>query len=256
MFILNFETYFNEFSVTQDRAFEHLSRGLEKQVCLFRNYFDSQQKLFLNHYPGPRHYFEDYETIILQAYWKCTHLSFSVNQLILHGEYGSARIIMRHIFEFLILAKYMYLTKDNFKAHRWLKGGQFDLYDNVIKQLHTPDKKNFHDLWIMFSQLVHAGTGSVQVGLSKEIDDDVLSSFYINLLLLCCKNILLQKLYITSKLEYISERYGNYHDENKEIRKQIRSHEKEIKKQLPPLSLSVIRDYRKNWEFKSKMKIN
>jgi hypothetical protein len=247
---LPIETYFNEFVINQEEAYKNLTIELENENELFRNFFDFQQKLFLNHYPGVQYTFESNESIVLQAYWKSTHLLFSVNHLILHGDYGSARVLMRQIFEYLILGKYIYTIKDNQIADQWLNGNQFNLYDKIIKLLKVPDKKHFHNLWIMLSKLVHAGSSSIQIGIVKKADDDIILSYGINLILLCCKNHFLQKCFITNKLAYFTERYGKYKEENIELRKKLRYLEIKAKSFLGEDGIAVINDYKRNWEFK------
>lgn len=248
------EKYFDEFLSTQEATYKLLSQNLNDDIEKFQHFFDLQQALFYNHLPGvfdTNYCLEEYERIVIQSYLKTTHLIFSVHQLILHGDYGTSRILMRQIFEYLILGKYVQ-TKGNIGiAEKWLDNRQFDIYDKIIRLLEEPDKKNFHEFWKMLSNQAHAGTSSFQIVVDTELTyQEIVATFRMNLIFLCCKNILLNDNFINSKLKYRSEKHGFKKDENKEIKIQLKVAEKEILELFTESGISIINDYKTKWKFK------
>jgi len=248
------ERYYSEFLSTQEKTCKILSFEFKDEISKFQRFFDLQQKLFYNHFPGvleTNYNLEEYERVVIQSYLKTTHLIFTVNQLILHGDYGTARILMRQIFEYLIIGKYVQIKKCNNTAEKWLNDRQFDAYDKVIKLLRVPDKKNFHEFWLMLSNQAHAGTSSFQIIISAELTfEEIVATYRMNLIFLCCKNYLLNNSFINTKLKYRSEKYGFKKEENKEIRDQMKSSENEIMELFSDSGIALINDYKKKWEFK------
>jgi len=248
------EIYFDEFLETQKTNYELLSESSQETIQKFKLFFDLQQKLFNNHLFGvfdPYYELEDYEKVIMQCYIKASHLIFSVHELTLRGDYGSARILMRQIFEYLVLGKFVQTTKNNGVTKSWLNNSEFDVYKNIIKFLKEPDKKNLHEFWIMLCKLAHAGTTSSQIVHDPEIiHEQIIITYKLNMIFLCCKNIFLQKSFINRRLKYRSEKYELEKKENKEIKKQLTILEKEYFELFSESGISMIKDYRMHWEFK------
>jgi hypothetical protein len=248
------EIYFDEFLSSQKSTYNYLSEKFQNDIEKFHRFFDLQQRLFYNHLPGvsdPYYQLQEYERIVIQSYIKTTHLIFSVHELILHGDYGTARILMRQIFEYLILGKYVHTKKNNGIAEKWLDDKQFDVYDKIIRLLKKPDKKNFFEFWKLLSNQTHAGTNSFQIGVSPELTyEDILVTYRMNLIFLCCKNRLLNSNFINDRLKYRSEKYGFKKSENQVIKNQLKMTEKEILELFSDSGIDVINDYKSKWEFK------
>lgn len=248
------EKYFDEFVSTQESTYKLLLETLKDDIEKFQHFFDLQQALFYNHLPGvldTNYNLSECERIIIQSYLKTTHLIFSVHQLILHGDYGTSRILMRQIFEYLILGKYIQIKKDTATAEKWLDDRQFDIYNNIIRLLDNPDKKNFHEFWKMLSNQAHAGTSSFQIGIDAELTyPEIVATYRMNLIFLCCKNILLNDNFINEKLKYRSERHGLLKENNKEIKIQLKAAEQEILELFSEFGISIIKDYKAKWRFK------
>lgn len=250
----NIEKYFDEFVSTQESTYKLLSENLRDDIEKFQHFFDLQQELFYNHLPGvfdTNYNLEEYERIVIQSYLKTTHLIFSVHQLILHGDYGTSRILMRQVFEYLILGKYIQTKKDIGIAEKWLDDRQFDVYNKIIRLLEEPDKKNFHEFWKMLSNQAHAGTSSFQIVIDAELTyQEIVATYRMNLIFLYCKNILLNGSFINDKLKYRSEKHGLLKDKNNEIKIQLKEVEKEILELFTESGVSIINDYKAKWKFK------
>ncbi len=246
------QTY-NEFLSAQKSTYEYLSDNFMKDIQLFKSFFDLQESLFYNHLPRTSnlYQFQKYEQIVVQSYVKSSHLIFTSHELILRGDYGTARILMRQIFEYLILGKYVQITKDDDIAKKLLAARQFNVYDKIIRLLNKPNKKNLFEFWKLLSNQTHASTKSFQIGINYELNfAEILATYRINLIFLCCKNSLLKNNFINNQLRYYSEEFGFKKEENQIIKSQLRETEKEIMKLLSKLGTDLINDYRSQWEFK------
>jgi hypothetical protein len=221
------EIYFDEFLTSQKSTYKYLSDKFQNEIEMFQCFFDLQQRLFYNHLPGvydPYYQLQEFERIVIQSYLKTSHLIFSAHELILHGDYGTARILMRQTFEYLLIGKYVQTKRNSNIAEKWLDDKRFDVYDKIIRLLKEPDKKNFFEFWKLLSNQTHAGTSSFQIGVSPELTyADILATFRMNFIFLCCKNSLLNSNFINNRLKYRSENYGLKKDENKAIKNQLKN---------------------------------
>jgi hypothetical protein len=250
----NIEKTYLEFKESQERFCEVISPLLKIELSLFEKYFNLQQDLFYNHLPGifdETYNVYEYERIVIQCYIKSTHLLYSSIQLILRGDFGAARIILRQIFEYLLIAKYFYTKKPDSIVERWLNEKQFDVYDAIIKLLKVPDKKNFHAFWILLCSQAHAGTTSFQIGIgNNENVTESIATFHITLMLLCLKNDLLANCFINTRLKYRTIEYGHNKESNQELQKELKKTTKEIQLLFTDVGISLIKDYKSKWIFK------
>lgn len=140
------EITFNDFKLITKGNITKSNVLLKFRIELFIDLFDIQQKLFYNHLPGtfdPYYGIQEYERIIIQSYIKNIYLLYSSHNLLMLGNYGAANILLRQIFEFLLLGKYVNIKRSNNLAEKWLSRKQFDIYDNIIRLFEKPDKKEF-----------------------------------------------------------------------------------------------------------------
>ena len=227
---------------------------LKDKTDLFLNFFNIQQELFHINYPGifdPYYFLQEYERIIIQSYFKNIYLLFTCHNLILSGNYGAANILQRQIFEFLLLGKFVCLKKDNEKAIKWLSRKQFDVYDNIIKLLEKPNKKSFHDLWIILCSYSHATTSSYQIGFNfKENKTNIFGSYIILLLFTRCNYHLLNSQFLNKRLLYRSNYYGSNTTKNKELKLRASNLKKSILELFSDEGKKIICDYESTWAFK------
>ncbi len=245
---------YNEFLSSQTYTYKFLSDEFKKDIQLFQSFFDLQQNLFYNHLIGvldPYYQLQSYERIVIQSYLKSSHLIFTSHELILRGDYGTARILMRQTFEYLVLGKYAQIKKDNNIAEKWLDARQFDVYDKIIRLLKKPNKKNLFEFWKLLSNQAHAKTNSFQISLDIELNiEEIIATYRMNFIFLCCKNNLLKYNFINNRLKYYSKEFGLKECENKIIKQQLKELEKKILTFLADPGIDVINDYKSTWEFK------
>jgi hypothetical protein len=218
-----------------------------------RSFLTFQLRLFHNHAFSlfdPYYGVEEYERIIGQSFLKTNYLLFTANSLITKGNYGAANILIRQIFEFLILGKYVSSVKDEEMALKWLDVRQFDIYDKVIKLLEKSNKQNFHNFWIRICKHSHATTVSHQIILNASKNaEDIRTSFALILLLQRCNYHLLSSCLLNRDLVYRSGYYG-FKNENSKLKNNAKELKKEIYKLFTSSGKELLRDYEGKWVFK------
>lgn len=227
------------------------SNMLEDEIGLFKEFFNIQRRLFYNHYPGifdPYYNVAEFERIIMQAFIKSSHLLYNVHTLIISGNYGTANLIQRQVFEFLLIGKYMSKKRDGGIANKWLDNNQFSVYKKIIKLLISPQKNNFNQFWNILCDFTHATTYSNQVGLNfKRNRIEIKKSYYFLLLLMRCNYHLLNSCFFNPRLIYRSSYFGEHRDENKELRVRAKVINIKIYGKFSKLGKSLIRDYESKW---------
>lgn len=241
------------------RLFKHneslISKFLESEIRLFHSLFDIQQKLLKNHISwifDPYYGLTSSRKIVFQSCLKNSDLLFTSNNLIVQGHFGAAMIITRQIFEFLLMGKYCFLVHKEGFVNRWLDGKQVDIYNEVVKKsLMKPDKKNFTEFWAMICNFTHATTSSNQGSFNFESNQDqILSTYHILLLLLCCNYHLLNRCALDRRLAYRSEEFGGHKAENSRLKKAAKLVIAEIRLKSSKKGTDFIKDYCGRWEYK------
>ncbi len=248
------EINFADFELTESKNIEILNDVFKKEIKIFKEFFDLQVRLFQNHFHGfidPYYCMQEYERIVMQSFFKINHLLFTAHKLTLKGNYGAANILLRQIFEFLILGKYVSIIKKEEMALKWLDQKQFDVYDRIIKLLEKPNKKSFHDFWIIVCTLAHATTASHQINLNASDNlKQIRECFSLLLLLQRCNYHLLSICIINKRISYHSEVYGNFKSENSILKKTARVLKKDIYALFSSTGTQLIKDYESKWSLK------
>jgi len=198
----------------------------------------------------PYYKFSNARRVALQAHVKNTDLFFTSSNLIIQGHYGAARVILRQVFEFLFIGKYASLThKDGF-INRWLEGKQVNIYDETIKRLVSPDKEEFHNLWVFICDATHATVFSNQISFDFETNKkEITNTYAILLMLYCCNYHLLSTWILNKSLIYRSEYYGNHKAENTALKKEARLLIKAVRQNLSDRGAKFLNNYTKQWNY-------
>ena len=102
--------------------------------------------------------------IILSTLIKGMHNLEAVLRLTMDGSVGPARIIVRNIFEFLVMGKYILLHDDQVAREKWDQIEYINLDRRIFKNTVYPDNKNkeaFIDWWAHLCRYSHATRASV-----------------------------------------------------------------------------------------------
>lgn len=248
------EVSFEDFRSTEEHNTLVINKNFQVEIELFKCFFDIQNELLLNHINGfvdPYYHMKDYEKIIVQSFIKTNHLLYTSLSLTCSGNFGASNILQRQIFEYQVLGKYTFTTKEEKMIQKWLDGNQFDIYDKVIKRLNQPSKDNFHHFWRRLCVQCHATTSSHQIEFKASPNEEYIhESLIIILMLLRCNYHLLTSCLLTNKLIYRSEHYFNKKKENASLKSEARLLKKRILSLLSISGKNLIKDYESTWSFR------
>ena len=60
----------------------------------------------------------NFDKVLMQACVKISYLLYNAHQLLLRGEYGVANILLRQVFEYLVIGKYFYKQQNEIWAEK------------------------------------------------------------------------------------------------------------------------------------------
>ena len=129
---------------------------------------------------------------------------FSVLKLTSIGLFSSARPILRHIFESLIVAKFCNINDDFKILKKWYKNETIYFTNSILKKIISPNPQPFFDFWEFICEQSHSTKYSSQIWLKLDDLDfiDISENFYILIALLECNYHLLNTHLITQELDY------------------------------------------------------
>ncbi len=247
------ENTFEKFQLMEKENFQQIGSWFKVESELFRAFFNIQQLHYKNHhiaYIDPQYKTYNYERIVLQCFLKNIHLLYNCHGLILQGNYGTVNILQRHIFEYLLIGKYLCIIKSEEKAKRWLEKRRFDVYDEIIKPLKKQGKTSLHDYWVLICNQAHATTVSFQITLEhSHIKKETYAALYFILLLLRLNYHLLNSHLISRRLKYWKLNYGYSEIEDEEVRKMADICKNEVFNIFQRPGKKLIKDFESNWKF-------
>ena len=151
-----------------------LGKKLEIQVNLFIQGFNCQEQMtfyYLNALGMWEYNERNFDKVLMQACVKISYLLYNAHQLLLRGEYGVANILLRQVFEYLVIGKYFYKQQNEIWAEKWLEDRKYEVYDKILRLLKIPDKKHLCDFWKVLCSLAHATPSSQQISLDGQFNE-------------------------------------------------------------------------------------
>ena len=174
----------------------------------------------------------------------------AVLDLTRRGLYGPARMILRHIYEGLVIAKFCALSSDRKVFERWEQGEYIPLTNEILNKIKTPDPDPFRKLWKVLCAFTHATVFSHQEILDARKNlDEIVITFQITRALLECNYHLLVRHFATPSMQYFEKAYGDGHevpDLKIKLRKLFAHSHMHM---FPPFNKFVI-TYRRSWILK------
>ncbi|WP_290771531.1 hypothetical protein [Anaerofustis sp.] len=198
--------------------------------------------------------------MILSTVIKSMNNLLSVIKMTTEGNIGSSRIIMRNIFEFLVIGKYALLYDDIQIRDKWDKIEYINIDRIIFNNTIYPNNKNkkaFLDFWATLCKFTHATRASGQISYDyKDITGDVKLNFTLILMFLYLIYSYLNKYlatpYIKEYIKNLSSMRGN--ESNVNLKKSIlfESHLKKVMKDIifqpfSPDAKMVCRYFVSNW---------
>ena len=119
--------------------------------------------------------------MVLSTLYKGINNMQAIMDLTLSGHIGAARIVMRNVFEYLVMGKYFQLVSDERAVEKWQNTEYINIDRRVFQRTIYPDNRNkeaFLRWWKLLCQYSHATRASGQVGfLFKELEQEIHVNF-------------------------------------------------------------------------------
>lgn len=193
---------------------------------------------------------EEYSPILVSGFLKSLMGISGCIELNSKGLYGSSRIIMRHIYEYLMIAKYCSVSKDMGLYNKWDSGHDVSLRKHIFKHLKAPSTQEFEILWDLLCKFTHASKYSQQIVLDiKEFEDELRVNHSLVLAFIEMSYHLLNSHMINNSMLYYMRSFGDQ-DENdyfKDLKKQMRELIKISRKTLSKDTKKLIYEYKLKW---------
>lgn len=162
-----------------------------------------------------------------------------------------ANILLRQVFEYLVIGKYFYKQQNEIWAEKWLEDRKYEVYDKILRLLKIPDKKHLCDFWKVLCSLAHATPSSQQISLDGQFNEiDIELSYNVVLILLCCKHVLVNYFYSNRKLMRLIKLSPEVAKEMVDLRQKSAAWIKETTSLFSVDGIKVLKDYKRYWVFK------
>lgn len=191
------------------------------------------------------------EPALFSTLHKGTFLFHSVIDLTKRGFYGSGNVLLRSIFESLIIAKYVSVAPGTSVFDAWIEGDQVHLTNHVFNRIRSPQTPELLILWKALHKSAHATRFSSQVYLEfEEIKKDVGITLSIVQLLLCMNQHLLGTHFLQAPTIRYTRIYGDA-EAFDEARADARHITKRVREGLTKSGRQVFREYCASWKVKA-----
>ena len=171
----------------------------------------------------------------------------SAVNLVRDGFFGSARPLLRYVFEIQVLAKFVSTSRDLALAQRWHRGETIYFANAVLKRIVKLDPEPLREFWTVLNQFAHATSRSLQISpLAEDHKDELQFDLAAITLLLDAGFHLLSSHTFTSQMRY----YATFYDENghlRELRARARQLRKEGAKHYADQGRALSRTFRATW---------
>jgi len=201
---------------------------------------------------------DDFTTLVKTALVKNMYSISSAIRLTIDGLVGSARIIMRNVFEFLLIAKYASISNDSTFITKWENGEEISLSRQIFRNITYPKSDEIKRFWNMLCRYTHGTVYSQQIEIdSKDIKNDIkLNLLFIRMLLEMNYHVL-NSHFTNDSISYYTNFYiTNYSGEDSKIKvfklykDELRTLFKESKSTMEKEPRKVIYDFKLKWELK------
>lgn len=190
--------------------------------------------------------------ILLAAFHKSIFSLANCLELTSKGFYGSARPLLRHAFEFLVIAKFCSISENSKVYEQWVNGDAFYFTNGVLNKIISPEISPLLILWSELNEMTHATNSSSQVGLDfPQIVDDVHVNLALTRVFCDWLSHILTKHIATPSVRYATERYTPVLDDFKLAKRKLSDVLRESRLQHSKSSIRLITCYRRAWIIKT-----
>jgi hypothetical protein len=213
---------------------------------------DLQYKIACYHvwaFGTPMHPRTDLTQLLFSAFHKNLFGFFSSLELARMGLFGPANVLLRQVWEWLVLGKFCSLSQDSGVLERWIDGESIALGRHVFSRVGEPDMGPIRDLWSDLCRFAHATKFSHQISFDVRGEHTLAGTFdtiAVIYALLECNYLLLNRHLITPTLIYYARRYCENYRVG-EHKQDLRVLFREARKFIAPELRQAVRSYRLAW---------
>ncbi len=202
---------------------------------------------------------EYYSNMLATAFRKNMFSFYSAFHSTQQGLFGSARIVLRNIYEFLLIGKYSAISEDNKFIDKWTEGKDVSLQREVFSNIISPKLVEIKELWKLLCKFTHSTIYAQQIDFNaNRFFKDIKFNLILLKVLLEMNFHLLNSYYINSSLRYYTQESNIYpvNEFNKipikEKKKLLKLLFKKTKSKMEREPRKVIYDYKLKWKIKEK----
>lgn len=187
---------------------------------------------------------------LLSTFHKNLFAFYAALELTRKGLFGSARPLMRTIFESLMISKFCSISRNKYLLQKWGDGETIYFTNSIVKNILFPQPAVFQDFWKIVCLYSHPTIFSQQISLNiKEERKELLLNFVFLKILFVCSYHLLSRHLINSRMRYYVDSYLQNIEKTmlKNLRKDIRNLFVLLKRDMSVDSKNLIKCYRSVW---------
>lgn len=239
----------------QNREFlyeTNLSENIETVISLL----DLQYQIGLQFIPfaGLTNYEDSIQSIVLATFHKNLLSLYSSIQLTVDGLYGSGRVLLRYVFESLMISKFCALNHDTRVFNEWSKGNTIYFTNMILKKIEKPNVEQFKEFWGILNDLAHFTKRSQQLSLNVQNLSNFKEVYWnlsIHRIFLECNYHLINAFFInTSSIRHFTSLYSEV-DKINSLKTQIKDTLSNSRKEMSPTAKKFARNYTLKWTIKS-----
>lgn len=226
------------------KDFIYMEQMIDNQLFLIMKNF---QKRLPNN-PSTKYLTEIQSKIYYTILYKNLLTLFSALELCKKGLYGSANMLLRNVYEGLIIVKYTTLSEDRNLIDNWLNGKTIKFKESIFDKLKSPKSKAANKFWVTLCSLTHMTINAQQITIDK---------YYVNGTIAIIKMLLIMNfdLFVHNVLDhsqdYYLKRYNQIlYDMLIDKKRECRKLSTIFKKKLSQEGKEVISAYTSEWILK------
>jgi hypothetical protein len=226
------------------RAIEEMLDLLYAYASLYLSNLDLPRFLGLNH-PNCD------PSLGVTAFHKSTLAIFAALTLVLASLPGAAGPLLRQAFEWLVIAKYYYVSGDEELFERWLNGASILIGREVLHHLQPKVKEPLGYFWQHLCKYTHASTSAQQISLDR---GEVTTRARLNLLwirmLIECSYHLLNSWMIPRSLKQFMDRVSSSAERSLQLKQKerFRALLRITREVLTPRARGTVYAFRLTWK--------
>lgn len=188
--------------------------------------------------------------IVLSGFFKGLLSIYGAFSLTLNGHYGSARIILRHAFEYLLIGKYCIVSNNSRLITKWKNGEDIPLSREVFNKISKPSMVRMKKLWKELCHYTHATIFSQQAFIASEKEVAHLNmNFALIRAFLDMNYHLFNRHLVNSSMVFYFSSYSD--DEEKARYKQLKKTARKLfsasRKIMSEETKGIVKDYIETW---------